>query len=96
MLTLAGAENAAGQFDGYKPMTPEAALVLAPDVIIVADHAVKMLGGIEAFRARPEIAMTPAGKSGRIVAMDALLLLGFGPRTPDALTALATALHTRR
>ena len=93
MLTAAGAVNAAGGFDGYKAMTPEAAVALAPDVIVIADHAVKMLGGMEAFRARPEIALTPAGRSGRIFAMDALLLLGFGPRTPEALIALAKALH---
>ncbi|MEJ0025678.1 MAG: hemin ABC transporter substrate-binding protein [Rhizomicrobium sp.] len=93
MLTLAGAQNVAGGFSGYKPLTPEAALALRPDVIIVADYAIKTMGGMEAFRARPEIAMTPAAKSGRIVAMDTLLLLGFGPRTPQALGALATALH---
>ncbi len=93
MLTLAGARNVAGGFDGYKPLTPEAAIALAPEVIIVADQAERMLGGRKALLARPEIAMTPAGKSGRVVAMDALLLLGFGPRTPDALLALAAALR---
>ncbi|MEI9994167.1 MAG: ABC transporter substrate-binding protein [Rhizomicrobium sp.] len=93
MLTLARGQNVAGAFSGYKPLTPEAAIALKPDVIVIADHAIKMLGGMEALRARPEIAMTPAGKSGRIVAMDALLLLGFGPRTPEALATLADALH---
>jgi iron complex transport system substrate-binding protein len=93
MLALAGADNVAAGFNSYKPLTPEAALSLSPDVIIVADDAVKAMGGMEAFRARPEIAMTPAAKSGRIVAMDTLLLLGFGPRTPEALGALAAALH---
>ncbi|MEJ0042656.1 MAG: ABC transporter substrate-binding protein [Rhizomicrobium sp.] len=93
MLTLAGAQNVAGAYAGYKPLTPEAAIALKPEVIVVADHALKMLGGPEAFRARPEIAMTPAGRNGRIVAMDALLLLGFGPRTPEALDTLASALH---
>jgi iron complex transport system substrate-binding protein len=93
MLTLAGARNVAAGFSGYKALTPEAAIALSPDVIVVADHAVTMMGGMEAFRTRPEIAMTPAGKSGRIVTMDALLLLGFGPRTPQALTLLAQALR---
>ncbi len=93
MLSLAGAVNVAGGFDGYKPLTPEAAVALKPEVIIIADHAVQMLGGMEALQARPEIALTPAGKSKRIVAMDALLLLGFGPRTPEALTQLTVALH---
>lgn len=92
MLTLAGATNVA-TFDGYKPLTPEAAIALKPDVIIIADIAVTMMGGLQAVRARPEIAMTPAGRSGRIVPMDTLMLLGFGPRTPQALSALGQALH---
>ncbi len=93
MLTFAGAENVAS-FDGYKPLTPEAAIALKPEVIVISDIAVKMLGGIDALRARPEIAMTPAGQSGRIIPMDTLLLLGFGPRTPQALLTLGQALHT--
>jgi iron complex transport system substrate-binding protein len=93
MLTLAGARNVAGASTGYKPLTPESALTLEPDVIVIADHAVQLLGGLSALAARPEIALTPAGQAGRIVSMDALLLLGFGPRTPQALSELAAALH---
>lgn len=92
MLTLAGAQNVA-RFEGYKPLTPEAAIALKPDVIIVADIAVKMMGGMEAFRTRPEIALTPAARNNGIVPMDTLLLLGFGPRTPQALLMLGQALH---
>jgi iron complex transport system substrate-binding protein len=93
MIGLAHGQNVAAGFDGYKPLTPEAAVALAPDVIIVAEHAVTMLGGMDALKARPEIAMTPAAKSGRIVAMDAQMLLGFGPRLPQAVAELASALH---
>lgn len=93
MLRLAGARNVAEGFSGYKPLTPEAALALQPDVIVIADFALKLLGGPQALRARPEIAATPAGRTGRIVPMDALLLLGFGPRTPQAVSALAAALR---
>ena len=93
MLSLAGARNVADGFSGYKPLTPESALALQPDVIVIADYALKSLGGLDALRARPEIASTPAGRSGRIVPVDALLLLGFGPRTPEALSDLARALR---
>jgi len=95
MIALAHATNVAGGFDGYKPLTPEAAIALAPDVIVVAEHAVAMLGGLDKLKQRPEIAITPAAKHGRIVVMDALLLLGFGPRTPDAVALLARALHPK-
>ena len=52
-----------------------------------------MLGGKETLLANPAIAATPAGRSRRIVAMDGLLLLGFGPRIGDAVLELARALH---
>ena len=93
MIKLAHATNVAAGFDGYKPLTPESAVALAPDVIIVAEHAVAMLGGLDKVTQSPEIAITPAGKNNRIVVMDALLLLGFGPRTPDAIATLARAIH---
>lgn len=94
MFTLARAENVASGYSHYKPLTPEAAVGFKPDVIVVADNAVAMMGGLEAIRARPEIAMTPAGKNGRVVTMDIMLLLGFGPRTPEALAKLADTLHS--
>lgn len=93
MIKLAHATNVAAGFDGYKPLTPESAVALAPDVIIVAEHAVAMLGGVNKLKLRPEIAITPAGKNNRIIVMDAQLLLGFGPRTPDAVATLARAVH---
>jgi iron complex transport system substrate-binding protein len=93
MITLAHGTNVASGFEGYKPLTAESAIALAPEVIIVAEHAVQMLGGVEAMKARPEIAITPAAKNNRIVVMDAQMLLGFGPRLPEAVTQLAVALH---
>jgi iron complex transport system substrate-binding protein len=93
MIKLAHATNVAAGFDGYKPLTPESAVALAPDIIIVAEHAVAMLGGVDKLKLRPEIAITPAGKANRIVVMDAQLLLGFSPRTPDAVATLARAVH---
>lgn len=94
MLTLAGADNVAG-FNGYKPLTAEAAVALQPEVIIVGARAAESLGGVAALQSRPEIALTPAAQSGRIVAMDEMLLLGFGLRTPEALTALNEALRSK-
>ena len=93
MFQLAHATNVAAGFEGYKPLTAEAAVALAPDAIVVAAHAVEMLGGLDKLKARPEIAITPAAKHNRIVVMDALLLLGFGPRTPDAVAMLVCAMH---
>jgi iron complex transport system substrate-binding protein len=48
---------------------------------------------MEGLLSIPEIALTPAGKEGRVVVMDTLLLLGFGPRTGEAATILGKELH---
>ena len=49
--------------------------------------------GVEAFLAQPGVALTPAAENGRVVYMDHLHLLGFGPRTGRAIADLALLLH---
>ncbi|MEL6480887.1 MAG: ABC transporter substrate-binding protein [Pseudomonadota bacterium] len=96
MITLAGGENAGASVSGYKPMSREAIIAAAPDIVLMMSQHAERFGGIETILARPEIALTPAGQAGRAVAMDGMLLLGFGPRTPEAIAELARALHAER
>lgn len=96
IIELAGGRNAIEGFDGYKPLSPEAAIAAAPDVVLVPVATMDALGGAEAVLERPELRSSPAGVSGRLVAMDGLLLLGFGPRLGTAVTTLAKALHPER
>lgn len=93
MIALAGAVNAAQGFDGYKPMSREAVIAAAPEVLLMMDGHAGRQGGIAAVLARPEMALTPAGRASRAIVMDGLLLLGFGPRTPEAVRRLAALLH---
>lgn len=93
MIELAGGENAATGFQGYKPFSPEAAASAAPDVLLVTNQTIEMIGGAERLLADPALAATPAGKAKRIVSMDALYLAGFGPRLAHAVHDLAAALH---
>jgi iron complex transport system substrate-binding protein len=93
MIQLAAGENAVSAFDGFKPLTAEAVTTAAPDVILVPSRGLETLGGIDGLVAQPGIALTPAGKARRVVAMDDLLLLGFGPRLGSAVRALAILLH---
>ena len=94
MLAYAGAANALTSFDGYKPLTPEAAIAAAPDIILATDQGLQAVGGIDGLLAAPGLAQTPAGRARRVVAQDALLMLGFGPRLPQAVETLARALHS--
>lgn len=93
IIALAGGANAAQGFDGYKPMTDEAVLAAAPDVILMMAREGDLAIADADVLAQPALASTPAAQSGAIVRMDGMLLLGFGPRTPEAARALHTALY---
>lgn len=93
MISLAGGENIYPGFGSYIPMTPEGIVEAAPDIILTTDASTERLGGRDALLAAPGIAQTPAGQADRIVAMDDLYLLGFGPRTGKAIADLARLLH---
>ncbi|MEH6403777.1 MAG: hemin ABC transporter substrate-binding protein [Sneathiella sp.] len=84
LIDLAGGRNVADGFSGYKPLTPEAAVKYAPDIILITSRSLKMNGGKEGILKIPGIGLTPAGKAEHIIHMDGLLLLGFGPRTGAA------------
>jgi iron complex transport system substrate-binding protein len=93
MISLAGGENIYPGFGSYIPMTPEGIVEIAPDIILTTDASLERFGGREAFLAAPGIAQTPAAQAGRVVSMEDLYLLGFGPRTGKAVADLARLLH---
>lgn len=95
MITLAGARNAFAGVQGYKPLTAEAALQAAPDVILCTDQGLQAQGGADGLLKAPGLALTPAGRARRVASMEALLLLGFGPRLPQAAAELTDKLHGR-
>jgi iron complex transport system substrate-binding protein len=71
MIELAGAENAITGFEGFKPMTSEAVVSAAPDVLLLLTRGLESLGGIDGLLEQPGIDLTPAGENRRIVAMSA-------------------------
>ncbi|MDO5647166.1 hemin ABC transporter substrate-binding protein [Paracoccus sp. (in: a-proteobacteria)] len=96
MIRLAGAQNAITGYQGYKPLTDEAIIAAAPDAIVLMDRG----DGSTDFAARqaqiiamPAIATTPAARQGRVIQMNGLYLLGFGPRTGAAALDLHRALY---
>jgi iron complex transport system substrate-binding protein len=92
ILALAGVENAVTGFDGYRLLTDEAVAAAAPDAIIMMDRDGDHALSDAQIIAHPALGVTPAGQAMRVVRMDGLFLLGFGPRTPDAALALMDAL----
>ncbi len=95
MLRLVGADNVLASQHGYKPFSSEAAAALRPDVIVTTTMSVNASGGLEAFLAQAGLNLTPAARARRVVVMDDLLLLGFGPRLPEALRQLAAGLAAK-
>jgi iron complex transport system substrate-binding protein len=93
IIRLAGGINAATGFQGYKPMTDEAVLAAQPDVILMMDREGDLSISDAVVLAQPALSQSPAAKAGAIVRMDGMLLLGFGPRTPEAALALHDALY---
>lgn len=88
VMRLAGLSNVLDGQQGYQPLSPEAIGALAPDLIIVTGASLQASGGLESFVRLPGIAVTQAAAKRRIIVMDDLLVLGLGPRLPQALTQI--------
>lgn len=91
MILLANGRNAFSEFSGFKPMTAEAVIKADPDIILMTTQGVAGLGGRENVLQLPGLALTRAGRDGNIIAMDALMLMGFGLRTPQVIETLRVA-----
>jgi iron complex transport system substrate-binding protein len=92
IFALAGAENAAAQITGFKPLAEESAVDMAPDVIVTMssrapDHDARQTLGLPVFRS------TPAASADRLVEMDGNYLLNFGPRAARAARDLMQTLY---
>ncbi|WP_167856128.1 heme/hemin ABC transporter substrate-binding protein [Natronospirillum operosum] len=85
LIELTGASNPLAAMDGYKPLANEAALELAPDVILVSH----MEGDVAALYEHPALQHTPAARHGRIHSIDDTHWLQFGPRLGEAVTELS-------
>ncbi|MDX8521203.1 heme/hemin ABC transporter substrate-binding protein [Mesorhizobium dulcispinae] len=95
IIKLAGAVNAVEGFSGYKSMSDEAIVTARPDVILTMKNAGPPISEDELF-ANPSIASTPAGAARKVISMDGGYLLGFGPRTAEAIHDLAVSLYGSR
>ncbi|MEM9060854.1 MAG: ABC transporter substrate-binding protein [Pseudomonadota bacterium] len=91
VIREAGAVNVA-TFEGFKPMSREAVIAAAPDLLLMTEEHSTTLGGIATVLTRPEFALTPAGEANRFLTLPALTVLGLGPRTPGAILKLREAL----
>ncbi len=92
MIELAGGKNAFANIESYKQISAESMIAAAPEVILIASHAArgKQLSEIQQLKS---IKLTPAAKNNRVIVVDTMLMLGFGPRIVEAIDTLARQIH---
>lgn len=96
LITALGGIDVAGEigWEGLRPVTDEALVAANPDLILVMSTGLDSVGGAEELvTLKPAIGLTRAGQQLRFVDMADNVVLGFGPRTPLVLDALARAIY---
>ena len=98
IIEAAGGIDAAAEAGivGWQPLTPEALVSADPDVYLVMDRGLAVIGGVEGLLEIPGMAETKAGRGQQVISMPDLYLLGFGPRLPEAVADLAEFLSEIR
>lgn len=77
-----------------QPLTDEAMVKAAPDLILLMTHGLESAGGVDGLLAeKPAIALTPAGQKKRLVDIADGDALSFGPRSASIVEALARAVY---
>jgi iron complex transport system substrate-binding protein len=96
LIEALGGIDVAGEIGwaGLRPVTDEALIAANPDLILVMTGGLNSVGGVdELVRTKPAIGLTKAGQHRRFVDMADSEVLGFGPRTPLVVDALARAIY---
>ena len=95
IIEMLGGTNAFAQRTGYKPLSLEAAVAADPDIILVMNHVAGRMGSVEAVTEHPAISLTNAARNGLIFSVDAVQVMQFSPRTPQATAKLARDIKSK-
>lgn len=93
MIRLAGGTNPMADFKGFREMTDEAVVAAQPEIILMTEKSFERSGGTNGVIKFPGVALTPAGKNRRIVAVSDMYFQGFGPGVGRAVRELALKFH---
>jgi iron complex transport system substrate-binding protein len=93
MISLAGGTNPIWSFEGFRPMTEEAVVAAAPDILLMTEGSFNRNGGLEGALKFPGVALTPAGKNKRVLAVSDRYFMGFGPGIGKAVKSLSLEFH---
>lgn len=92
VIRFAGGVNPMGAMQGYKAASEEYLLKAAPDVVLLMSDG---KGGPTAdlVFANPALRQTPAARDRALIVLEGPYMIGFGPRTAQAVRDLAKALY---
>ena len=97
LLDMVHADNVLADFEGWKPVSMEAMSRAAPDFVVITERGVRGAGGAATVLAHPALALVLGNgerdNADRLIVMDGMAMLGFGPRTLTTALELAKRLH---
>ncbi|WP_044829781.1 hemin ABC transporter substrate-binding protein [Thalassospira sp. HJ] len=94
IITMIGGTNSMAGFDGFKPVSPEVIASDASDYVLVTQSTLDQLGGLEGLQAHPILGLNKAVANGRVLAISASTILGFGPASAEEIRDLAAHLRS--
>ena len=86
LLAMSGATNMFSEFSGWKPISPEVLLSANADFIVFSVTSAQPT-------TQHRFPFPAYGEGRKVISMDAMEMLGFGPRTLDAALKLARIIH---
>ena len=92
IIRLAGGINPMDEIQGYQTVSEERLVELAPDAVLMMLNANGGPRHEEVF-SKPGLSLSPAAQTGSLIVLDGAYMIGFGPRTADAIRDLAHALY---
>ncbi|TKI06601.1 heme/hemin ABC transporter substrate-binding protein [Martelella alba] len=95
-IKAAGLENAMSGYNHYQALSQEGVIASAPDLVVISRDGAAGLGGEDRVWQLPGLALTPAGRHHRLLLVDDMALLGFGPSTPQAIAQLRRSAESVR
>lgn len=93
IISMIGGTNSMAGFDGFKPVSPEVIASDASDYVLVTQSTIDQLGGLEGLQAHPSLGLHKAVANGRVLAISASTILGFGPSSAEEVRTLAAHLR---
>ncbi len=88
-IKMTGSINAIQSFKGWKPVSPESIILANPDYILITSRGMRNFSSIDELIRQPALVLTDAAKNAKVIVVNGMSMLGFGPR--GVTTALEVA-----